>query len=84
MLAKGNTAIEAVVGRFCVLISPLSGEERRVRVCEEYKASESETSRAPSVRQNVSASSLSRRLHVGQRFILGSYGFRPIWPTSLA
>src|SRR4030095_1619978 len=78
MLAKGNTAIDAVCGSVCVLNSPLNGDEGRFRVSEEYRASECAISRAPSARQKASASSVSTRLHWGHRFIICVVHYQPM------
>src|SRR5215470_2119773 len=70
MLTKGRTAIEGLPASCDVGSSPLRDNEGRVNVAEDSASAAPFKRRAPSTRQNASASSLSTRLHVGQRFMV--------------
>src|SRR5215471_7987489 len=69
MLTKGRTAIDGLSASCDVGRSALRDNEGRVNVAEDSASAAPFKRRAPSARQNASASSVSTRLHVGQRFI---------------
>src|SRR5882672_12966248 len=69
MFANGSTAIEGVTRSRPVVSSSLGREAGRAIVVD--SDSEAATSSVPSRRQNFSVSSVSTRLHVGQRYIFG-------------
>src|SRR5437588_3042088 len=69
MLTNGRTTIEGWLSSCCVGSPALRGGTESLRVEEDSELGESLTKRLPSARQNASASSVSMRLHWGQRFI---------------
>src|SRR5260370_21633229 len=72
MLANGSTAIEGVTRSRPVVISSLGREAGKAIVADSDSEAAAATSGVPSRRQNFSVSSVSTRLHVGQRFIFGA------------
>src|SRR6267378_639144 len=71
MFANGSTAIEGVARSRPVVISSLGRDAGRAIVADSNSEASAATSGVPSRRQNFSVSSISTRLHVGQRFIFG-------------
>ena len=72
MFANGSTAIEGLTRSRPVVISSLGREAVRAIGADSDSEAVAATRSVPSVRQNFSASSVSTRLHWGQRFILCS------------
>src|SRR5262245_1152693 len=70
MLTNGNTAIEGVSRSRPVVTFSIGCEPGRAIVAESGSRDVLATKAAPSTRQNFIVSSVSRRLHWGQRFIL--------------
>src|SRR5712671_1705855 len=71
MFANGSTAIEGATRSRPVVNSSLGREAERFIVADSDSESKAATSSVPSRRQNFSDSSVSARLHDGQRFICG-------------
>src|SRR5258706_1870242 len=69
IFANGSTAIEGVTRSRPVVNSSLGRESGRFIVADSDSESKAATSSVPSSRQNFRVSSISTRLHVGQRFI---------------
>src|SRR5258705_12740196 len=69
MFANGSTAIEGVTQSRPVVISSLGRDTGRAIVADSNSEASAATSGVPSRRQNFSVSSVSTRLHWGQRFI---------------
>src|SRR5258705_10219643 len=69
MFTNGSTAIEGVTRSRPVVSSSLGREAGRAIVADLVSEARAAVSSVPSRRQNFSVSSVSTRLHVGQRFI---------------
>ena len=83
MFANGSTAIEGVTRSRPVVVASLSREAGREIVADSDSEAAAATSGVPSARQNFSVSSVSTRLHWGQRFILLESDLQPHSPYQI-